>query len=219
LISPDVDFSATGALSGIKYSEAFKKYKEMLIETPDSPVFKRIFSQINESLFGTAPAPIIETVAEDGDYDSELEQFRAELLEDPPAENCPSSSIGESTQPIHSLGNLLPISDLPAPQSERCVSISVTSNISMQTAAASSQVSNFVSNSITLPAPESEAEETTSPKPPQPLPKKKGSKSSKKAVVAPRSGTPDDVAPVPLKKTAKKSDSIKPPTRVLRNHG
>jgi hypothetical protein len=89
----------------------------------------------------------------------------------------------------------------------------------MQTAAASSQVSNFIINSITLPAPESKAEETTSPKPPWSLPKKKSSKSLKKAVVAPRSGTPDDVAPVPAKKIAKKSDSIKPLTRVLRNHG
>ena len=83
MLSPDEDFSQTGFNSGIKYTESFKKYKEILTEDHNSPTFKRIFAEFNTSLFSTAPPRSDNLITDDGDYESELEQFRNELHADP----------------------------------------------------------------------------------------------------------------------------------------
>jgi hypothetical protein len=76
-VSPDEDFSPTGSNSGIKYSESFQKYKDMIIRDSGTVVFKRIISEFNNSLFGSVTATRNDLIAEDGNYDSELERFMA----------------------------------------------------------------------------------------------------------------------------------------------
>lgn len=209
-MSPDEDFSPTGASSGIKYSESFKAYKEMLTANPNSPVFKKIFSDFNASLFGTVPTTSGDFIAEDGGYASELEKFRAEVLAD---------HVEEVTTDVISspLLNALPV--LPKDH----VSISVTSHISTNIGAASSQVSNVVNHGTTPPPTESEAEETSppSPKAPRPTTKKKGGKPSKKNVVTnSESDTAKDTPSVlPKKSTKRATPAVGPSTRTLRKHG
>ena len=144
---------------------------------PNSPVYKRIFSTFNAFLFGAVPTPGADTIAEDGDYDSELERFNAGLHADPFAEDVditpvpllPEFSLdkGPGSSPVHS---------------EHHLSISVTSHVSSHAATASSRVSNTVSSSVTLPSAEPEDEEASPPNPEviRPAPRKKGAKSTKK---------------------------------------
>ena len=235
-MSPDEDFSPTGASSGIKYSESFQKYKEMLSATPDSPVFKRTFSEFNSSLFGAVSTlGDSDLIAEDGDYDSKLEQFKFDLLQDPPVEDVPEDVPSSPLPP-----EFLDDSDVPEPltQSEHQVSISVTSRVSTHAVAASSQVSNVVSSNITVSS--TELEEAPPPlKAVRPAPKKvtkaskKGTKSSKKAAAISEATSADDATgadavddatiaddttPPPLKKAAKAKATpinINPPTRTL----
>lgn len=216
MVSPDEDFSPTGTTSGIKYSESFKKYKEMLTATPDSPVFKRIFSKFNSSLFDTAPTISGDLIAEDGDYDSELDQFRAELL----ADHVGGVTTDMVSLSLHQDSPSQPTSELPAIQPERHVSISVTSHVSTRIGAASSQVSNVINSSIALSPTESEVEESSppSPKATRPPPKKKGARSSKKATAThEESDAAKDTPPVsPEIAMAKKTALIQPPARALR---
>ena len=144
MLSPDEDFSQTGVNSGIMYAESFKKYKEMLTGDANSSIFKRVISKFNASLFGTTPVLSNNLIADDGDYDSELEQFRNELLADSPAEVVTSTGASD-TFPLASLPPTPPI------QLDRRVSISVTSHV-LHTVAASSQVSNIISSNVTLPS-------------------------------------------------------------------
>ena len=214
-MSPDEDFSPTGSNSGIKYSEVFKKYKEMLTANPDSPVYKRIFLTFNTSLFGARHALSADAIAEDGDYDSELGKFNAGLHADPLAEDADMAPV-----------SLLPESpgveapELPPLHSEHHVSVSVTSHVSTHATAASSQVSNIVSSSVTLPSVESEVQGAPPliPKAVRPAPRKKGSKLLKKATVTSVPGVVDDAIPAPAKKPVKnKSDPVDPPAKTLRN--
>ena len=171
-MSPDEDFSQAGFSSGINYTESFEKYKEMLTEERDSSMYTRIFEEFNRSLFNTTPPRSDDVIADDGDYDSELEAFRNETRTDSLPEGIVIGVGAKKTSPPSSL----PTSPI---QPDHHVSISVTSHVS-HTIAASSQVSNIINSSVTLP-PEHEVTET----PPSPLkatrpaPKKKGSKSSK----------------------------------------
>ena len=92
-MSPDEDFSAAGAKSGIKYDKSFLKYKEMLTEDPDSRVYKRIIAEFNASIFGTAPVLKNNFVVNDGDYNSEVEQFKRDIRADPPVEDVADVQI------------------------------------------------------------------------------------------------------------------------------
>ena len=219
MLSPDEDFSAAGAKSGIKYDKSFLKYKEMLTEDPDSHVYKRIIAKFNASIFGTAPVLKNNFVINDGDYDSEVEQFKRDIRADPPVEDVADVRINTP-------------SALPPPtpplQSEHHVSVSVTSHVS-HTVAASSQVLNVVNSTISLPPGQEiggSSIQTTDPpiqqasppieKAPRPVLKKKGPKSSKLAatVLDPDTGAPGTRS----KKAARQADSTVagPPTRTLR---
>ena len=207
MLSPDEDFSPVGANSGIKYLTSFKAYKKMLTEDPESTMYKRIFSKFNTSLFGTVSIANNNFVADDGDYESELEQFKNNILIGPPVEDV-----------IDARADMVSPSVSPVP-SDHSVSISITSCVS-HTTAESSQVSNTVNSSIALP-PNYEVEETETPppnplkKPGRPLPRKMGAKSSK-------STTPDIDAnaavPAPDKRGGRKAKAtpVQAPTRVLR---
>ena len=144
----------------------------MLTENPESAMYKRIFSKFNTSLFGTISTTNNDFVTDDGDYESELEQFKNDVLIGPPVEDV--IDTGADTVSLGSPS----VSPVP---SDHGVSISITSSVS-HTTAESSQVSNTVN--ITLPA-NSEVEETETPPPnpprklSRPLPKKTGAKSSK----------------------------------------
>ena len=212
MLSPDEDFSPVGANSGIKYLTSFKAYKKMLTENPESTMYKRIFSKFNASLFGTvSTATNNDFVADDGDYESELEQFKNDLLIGPPVEDVIETGADTVSPGSPSVS--------PVP-SDHGVSISITSCIS-HTTAESSQVSNTVNSSVALP-PNCEVEETETPppdsprKPSRPLPKKTGAKSSK-------STTPNINAnaavPAPDKQAGRKAKATptQAPTRVLRN--
>ena len=170
-MSPDHDFSTSGATSGIQYQESLKTYKELLTEQPGSPVFERIYSTFNTSLFGEAPPITDEFITDDGNYNSELEEFRNGLLADSPVKNA--VDIGTSRAPSPS-----PLPALPL-QSEHHVAISVISNVS-RTITASSQVTNVVNSTVHFPS-EHEVRESLppNPKPARPAPKKKTSKQAK----------------------------------------
>lgn len=221
MISPDEDFSQTGANSGIKYSESFDKYKEMLVDNADSPVFKRIFAKFNASLFGTtAAAPPSHPVAEDDEYDLQIRKLLSEVLKDTSGEGV---TDGVSS-PLLSGSSTNQSPPEPPIQSERRVSISVTSHISTGTAiAASTQISNVVNN-VSRPPGEHEVEEPSPPPSPKPLsrpvPKKKGGKPSKKTTVPPESGAADETAvPDPPKATKGKTTPVDPSARTLRKRG
>ena len=195
MLSPDEDFSQTGVQSGIKYAESFKKYKEMLTGDVNSSTFKRVFSEFNAHLFGKVPTLRNDLIADDGDYDSEVEQFMNELLTDSPV-NAVTDAEANKTPPPSSL----PISPL---RSNHHVSISVTSHVS-HTVAASSQVSNIVSSSIAL-SPEPEVGEIYPPNPEatqppvRPTARKKSAKLSKPT--ATDSDADANTAPNPRKKS------------------
>lgn len=174
MLSPDEDFSQTGASSGINYAGSFKNYRDMLTENPENPTYKRIFSEFNTAVFGTpAPTPNDGLVVEDGDYDSELEEFRNALLADTTIDGTTDVGANETSS---CPSPILPI------QQDSHVAVSVTSHVS-QTVAAASQVSNTVNSSVALLPGECEVMEVPSPIPKaaRPLPKKKGGKPTKGA--------------------------------------
>jgi len=132
-VSPDDDFSPTGGSSGINYSESFKKYKEILTTNPDSPVFKRTFSEFNNSLFGAVPSLGDNFVAEEGDYNLELEQFMADLLADLEDKDLMEDPFAELTlQSLPDLDDIEPTPKLPTVQSKHHISISVMSCVSVK---------------------------------------------------------------------------------------
>jgi hypothetical protein len=223
LVSPDIDFSPTGAKSGIKYTESFLKYKEMLSKDPSSPVYKRIFSKINTSIFGLGPLVSKAQVAEDGGYESEIEQFNAELLADSPDEAVSDDNTLTLASPSQPIAKLLtpepPVQLIPAPGlpvlPERHVSISVTSQVSTNSVGAS-QVSNIVSSNVILPQAELEI---TPPLPGQkvvarPAPRRKTKK------MLPVESESNVVNPTLTPSNATKGKTIvDPPSRVLRKRG
>ena len=171
----------------------------MFTKDPDSNVFKRIFSEFNRSLFGTVPTPAHDRIAEDGDYEDEIQKFKSDLLADRSIEEpadveplLPEFDLPEDSE----LDNVQPTP--PTVQHDRRVSISVTSHVSTKTVASSSQVSKVVSGCIDLSPVESEVEEASPPSPDATRPaSKKGGRSNatKKAKATP----------------------LNPPTRTLRN--
>ena len=238
MLSPDEDFSPAGANSGIQYAESFKAYKTILSGGPEDPVLGRIFSHFKDSLFSKEPTPSDGVVADDGNYDLEIEQLRNDLLADPPAGDVTNAGgDGTSSPPSPSRPSLQPdrqvsisvtgtgTSGTPpstAPlQPDRQVSISVTSHIS-HTIAASSQVSNIVHSSVNL-SPELEVGETSpigeTPPPiqekPRPAPRKKGVKPLKSAAA-----TPDiNVDDVPARRVTRQTKALPvdpPPERATR---
>jgi len=208
------------------YSESFKKYKDMLTKDPESTMYKRIYSRFNTALFGTTRTASKDFVADDGDYESELEQFRNDLIAASTIEDLDVTDAG----PVDRASRLPPSLPSPPLQSDRRVSISVTSNV-LHTTAASSQVSNIVNSSITVPS-ECRVEEiplpspSPSPSPPspppvkvaRPAPKKKAATKSVRSLVT----TPDveaDAAPAPRDRVTRQTKAAaakEAPTRALR---
>ena len=188
----------------------------MLTEDPNSSVFKRIFSKFNTSLFGTVPILRNDPIVDDGDYDSELEQFRNDLLAESSVDAV--ASVGASETPLPPL--------LPAPplqvQSDHCVSLSVTSHIS-HTVTASSQVLNVINSSLAVspePAVREPSSSTEVVQPPaRPAAKKKGVKPPKPATTTPDPNV--DAAPTLNNKRTRRSKAVtapeEQPARTLRN--
>lgn len=199
-----MDFSPTGANTGIKYSEAFKQYKKILSANPDSPQIRRIFSEFNSALFGNVPTTSCDPIAEDGDYALELARFEVDFFADPQSDHADDEMTLPDIDDLEDpeIDDVQPaLTDLVQP--ERRVSISVTSHVSKKTVETSSQVSKVVSGHVDVPSIESEVEEAPPPalKATRPAPKKKGSTKSSTATKKAK-GTPTD-----------------PPTRTLRNRG
>lgn len=203
-----MDFSQSGATSGINYVNSFRTYKEMLSKDPESSMYQRIFSEFNNSLFGTTPVLSNNFVADNGDYDSELERFKDEVESTSPTKVADKARANEFPPS-------LPV--LP-PQSDHHISISVTSNV-LHTTAMSSQVSNIISSAI---APPQEPEAVIENPPPRqkarPAPKKKGGKSLKSIVVTPNADA--DAFSTPkneVNQQAESTPTVEPPTRALRS--
>ena len=192
----------------------------MLTEDPDSRMYKRIFSEFNASVFGTAPTLKDNLIIDDGDYDSEVERFKRDTRADSPVEDIADVGTDNAPSVLSSL--------TPPLQSEHHVSVSVTSHVS-HTVAGSSQVSNIVNSTVTLPLEQESVEsspiQTTPPVQtltrPRPT-KKKGTKSSKSAAKTPDPNT-DEVVPATRSRravTTKQTDTtLAEPTtgRTLRN--
>jgi len=186
----------------------------MLIEDPNSSVFRRIFSEFNASLFGTVPILRNDPIVDDGDYDSEVEQFRNDLLAESSVDAI--ASVGASETPLPPL--------LPAPplqvQSDHCVSLSVTSHIS-HTVTASSQVLNVINSSLAVPPEPAVREPSSSTEvvqpPARPAAKKKGVKPLKPATTTPDPNV--DAAPT-LNRPTRRSKAVtapeEQPARTLR---
>lgn len=101
-MSPDEDFSHTGAKSGISYIESYKAYKDMIIKQAETPRFKQILSSFNELSFGTKPDPPKRDVHFDqGDYDDEIQEYLrdngppTEPTDEMPADEMPVDEIAE----------------------------------------------------------------------------------------------------------------------------
>ena len=169
----------------------------MLTEDSDSCIYKRILAEFNASLFRMAPSLSNNFLADDGDYDSEVEKFKRDM--------CARSSTEDTTDVGISRMSSTFLSSPTAPhQLDHHVSVSVTSHV-LHTIATSSQVLNIINSSISL-STERKARE---PSPPiqvaaQPLPTKKGTKSS------------TDTARTQNKKSNQDITPAEPPTRVLR---
>ena len=145
-----MDFSTAGQKSGIDYSESFKKYKHMLTQKRETPTYRKIYAEFDAALFGKAQALSGDFIADDGDYDSEVERFNRELEEEELAEaeaasHPPSTSTPPSLSIHAEADEVPPLPSTPPPQLDHRVSISVTSNVS-HTVAASSQVSNVINS-------------------------------------------------------------------------
>lgn len=192
----------------------------MLTEDPDSHMYKRIFSEFNASVFGTAPTLKDDLIINDGNYDSEVKRFKRDTHADSPVEDIADVGTDNAPSVLSSL--------TPPLQSEHHVSVSVTSHIS-HTVTGSSQVSNVVNSIVTLPLEQESVEsspiQTTPPVQmltrPRPT-KKKGTKSSKSAAKTPDPNT-DEVVPATWSRravTTKQTDTtLAEPTtgRTLRN--
>lgn len=172
----------------------------MLAEDSSSRMYKRIFAEFNTSLFGTAPSLSNDFVADDGDYDSEVERFKRDTREITSAEDATDVGTDETSPEF-------PSSPAAPHQLDRQVSVSVTSRVSHTVATSESQVSNVVTSNISL---STEREARESPPPIQvtvrPGPTKKvPAKSSTNGVRTRSKKSNQDVAPA------------EPPTRALRN--
>ena len=192
----------------------------MLTEDPDSHMYKRIFSEFNALVFGTAPTLKDDLIIDDGDYDSEVERFKGDTRADSPVEDIADVGTDNAPSVLSSL--------TPPLQLEHHVSVSVTSHVS-HTVAGSSQVSNIINSTVTLPLEQESVEsspiQTTPPVQtltrPHPT-KKKGTKSTKSAVKTPDPNT-DEVVPATQSRravTTKQTDTtLAEPTtgRTLRN--
>ena len=171
LLSPDDDFSQTGSITGISYACSFLKYKEMLTEDPDDPMYQTIFSHFDSALFGSEPVIGHNPIIDNGQYDSEIEEFKDRLRHTAINANADTEAdLAPSSPPI------------PSPQLEQNVSIAVTANVYC----ASSGISNLINNAI---PPESQTQE-----PPPPNPKRSGQVPKKKGPVRATSNVDSDAA-------------------------
>ena len=157
MISPDEDFLQAGHKSGIEYSKSFEKYKQILIKGYETPTYQRIFAEFNAALFGKVRVFSDNFIADDGDYDAEIEAFKNDLRAEEMA-NAEEAVDAETPLPTPSLPSSpslpsppLPSSPTPSLQSDHWVSISVTSHISHTTVASSSRVSTIVNNPMPPP--------------------------------------------------------------------
>ena len=132
ILSPDTDFAPRGNVTEVNYLESFWEYKKILSTDPSVPTYQRIFTIFNTSLFGMTATPRAYFILDTGDYDAELREFNEWLA----AEKRGDTETVDLSPPSP-----------PAPSSppESHISVSVTSNISLVTAAV-----NVVTSNITL---------------------------------------------------------------------
>jgi len=138
IASPDTDFAPKGNVTRINYLESFREYKRMLSPNPPDPMYERIFSIFNASLFGATTTPQTEFILDTGDYNAELMEFNEQLA---------AERIGDAAAADLPLPSLPPA---PSSSPEPHVSVSVTSNVSHVTTA----VNVVTSNVALIPADE-----------------------------------------------------------------
>lgn len=172
-------------------------------------MYKRILTRFNTSLFGRVPATSNDFVVDDGDYDSEIEQFGRDVRAESPIESDDSE-----VEVINASPRLASPPALPLRLDQR-VSISVASHVS-HTVAASSQVSNIINSSVTLPT-ERDTMETSPPTQvtSRPLPKKK--KGTAASTTTSEEPEPTAAATKNKRSTRGAKPAPAPPTRVLRD--
>jgi len=213
MLSPDQEFQEKGSTTEIDYQHAFIKYKGLLSE--NTPQMNGVLSHYTQELFNpqrkkTIRPPSSATSA----VDSEIDQLRRKMYG-----NATDSVTKEVPPPLPRKSSVQPEDHSPpAPasptQSERHVSISITSSVS-QTLTASSRVSNTTNDP---PTPEHDDERPPSPQKPKasrPAPRKK-----KAATADASSGDLDDASPAAGKRSSNKrgkaSPAATPPERSLR---
>lgn len=195
-MSPDKEFQELGHKSGIDYGKSFIGYKGFLSD--NTPEMKGIISFYNQELFGhQSKKPVRSATTQSAAIDDALDQLRRGLY----GKTADSVAEGLSAQ--------LQDKNTPAPasptQSERHVSISVTSSIS-HSVTASSRISNTTNNPSTA---EHDAEKPSPPSRPKPKPVTK-----KKAPIKTTSaseGDADDAPPTPAKKRNSNKRGKAPP--------
>ena len=200
-MSPDTDFALRGNVTGVNYLESFWEYKKILSTDPSDPTYQRIFMIFNTSLFGVTATPRADFILDTGDYDAELREFNEQLA----AEKRGDTETADLSPPSP-----------PAPSSppESHISVSVTSSVSLVTAAV-----NVVTSNIAL-VPTDENIETLPPamnvtKAPT---RKKTTRAPATTTNPPDNGT-EPVAPTIKKNPTRraKTMSTEPSTRTTRS--
>jgi len=188
LLSPDEDFSQTGARTGISYTGSFNAYKDLIIAQADTPRFKRIHSEFNALLFGSTPVTPNDIVVVDrGNYDDEVNEYLREDPTPPPIEPSTAANVDEMppspTEPSARTDlNGAP----PSPHLHRHATTSITHQESHTVTTSSQTVS------ITALPSEPEAEVDTPVAPP-----KKSRPAPRKKVASTDSVNTADATPVP----------------------
>ena len=210
-MSPDLEFSYTGGISGIQYKAAFINYRKYL--SKGTTTAENVISYYTRELFGSR-ARKTTSAATSGTIDSEFDELWRELDQhtaNPVAKEVPPPL--SSRKSLSQLEEQEPITPAPASESEHHISISVTSSV-LHTVATSSRVSHITNNN-NPPVPEHDAKEFSpppSPKASKSIRNKKAQKASKSSetVNAP-SSDPDD-APATKKRGSSKQGKTRPTT-------
>ena len=219
-MSPDHDFQDKGAVTNIVYKDVFNIYKGILNNDPESPANQRVFSAFHEGLFGSKPMNIATPTPINGNLDRQIERFKRALSAKTPDNRVANPAAGETSTPpsareppTQSEGPscLAPASPV---ESERLISIAVTSNVS-HTVTAPSRVSHTTNSNVSPPASGSDIEEDSPPVPKVARPRAKPKKGPKSSETTTPPDLNSDEAPA-KKKTTRKTRAVSASDKVLR---
>ena len=170
-MSPDEEFSQTGAKSGISYVASFKAYKDIITTQSATPRFKKILLLFNERVFGkNSDFPKKTVPIDQGNYDDKIQEYLREDSPPPPAE--PTLAVAEDIENPPPSVDLDEAPPSPPPGHRASTSITVQESDTIKTSSTSMTISI-----TTLPS-EPQAEEDNGifvvrPKKSRPAPRKK----------------------------------------------